>query len=75
MKYLRPATVAAAALSMSTAPLYAGGAAAPLMEPEVLAPEVVVEEAAASSANGFILPLIFLALVAAAMSSSDAPRE
>ena len=74
MQYLKPAAVAAAALGMSTAPLHAGGAAAPLLEPEVLAPEVVATEAAASS-GGFVLPLILLAIIAAAASSSGSPSE
>jgi hypothetical protein len=72
MNYLKPAAVAVATISMSTAPLHAGGAAEPLMEPEV-----IVAEAAAASSGGFVVPLILLVILAAAASSSGGgtPRE
>ncbi|MEL7345016.1 MAG: tail fiber domain-containing protein [Pseudomonadota bacterium] len=44
---------------------HAGGMAEPMMEPEV-----IVEEAAASS-GGFVVPLILLALVALAIASDN----
>ena len=70
MKYSKPAAAVAAALSMTAAPLHAGNLAEPLVEQEVLAPEVVATEAAAASTGGFILPLLLLAIIAAAASSS-----
>ena len=73
MRYLKPAAAVAAAISMTAAPLHAGGAAEPRMEPEVLAPEVI--EAGAATSGGFILPLIFLVIIAAAASSGGLPRE
>ena len=74
MKYLRPAAAVAAAISIGAAPLHAGGAAEPRLEPEVLAPEVV--EAGAASSGGFILPLLFLIIIAAAVSGGGGlPRE
>jgi hypothetical protein len=72
MKYLKPAASIAAAISMGAAPLHAGGAAAPRMEPEVLSPEIIAEESASS--GGFILPLIFLVIIAAT-ASGGLPRE
>lgn len=72
---MKPAAVAAATLSMSTAPLYAGGAAEPRVDPEVMAPDVVATQAAASSTGGFVLPLILLAIIAATVAGSDTPRE
>ena len=70
MKYVKPVAAAAAALSMSTAPMHAGGVAEPLMEPEVIA-----EEAAASSTGGFVLPLFLLILIAIATTGSEIPNE
>ena len=72
MNYLKPAAVAVATISMSTAPLHAGGAAEPLMEPEV-----IVAEAAAATSGGFVVPLILLVILAVAASSSGGgtPRE
>jgi hypothetical protein len=54
--------VALTALAVTAA--HAGGMAAPVME----AP-VIVEETAASSAGGLLVPLILLALVAAAIAA------
>ena len=74
MKYVKPATAVAAALSMAATPIHAGSLAQPAMEPEVAAAEPVMEPesitAGAASSGGFVLPLIFLAILAAAMSSS-----
>lgn len=70
MNYLKPAAVAAATISMTSAPLHASGAAQPLMEPEV-----IVAESAAASSGGFIVPLMLLVILAAAASSSGTPRE
>ena len=72
MKYLRPAAAVAAAISITAAPLHAGGVAEPRMEPEVLAPEVITE--GATTSGGFILPLIFLVIIAASASGA-LPRE
>ena len=60
--------VASAALFCSSA-AFAGGVAEPIMEPEV-----IVEEASASS-GGYLLPLLVLAILVAliADSGSDAP--
>ena len=57
---------------MGAAPLHAGGAAEPRMEPEVLSPEIIAEEAASS--GGFILPLIFLVIIAT-VASGESPLE
>ncbi len=72
MNYLKPAAVAAATISMTSAPLHAGGAAQPLMEPEV-----IVAESAAAFSTGFVVPLLLLVIIAAAASSSggSTPRE
>ena len=73
MNYLKPAAVAAATISMTSAPLHAGGSAQPLMEPEV-----IVAESAAASSGGFVVPLLLLVIIAAAASSSGGsgvPRE
>ncbi len=71
MRYLKPAAAVAAAISMTAAPLHAGGLAEPMMEPEV------IEEESATT-GGFILPLILLVIIAAAASSSSStplPQE
>ena len=54
----------AAALSLAASSAFAGGLAQPVMEP---AP--VVEKSAAPS-GGFLIPLLLLVLVAAAISSN-----
>ena len=46
----------------------AGGMAEPVME---MAPVMVEEAAGSSSSAGLIIPLILIALIAAAMNSSD----
>ncbi|QMU57624.1 MAG: hypothetical protein GKR98_05055 [Boseongicola sp.] len=71
MKYTKPATAIAAAIAMSASPLHAGGAAAPRIEPEVMEPESIV--AGASSSGGFVLPLLFLIILAATLI--DSPLE
>ena len=74
MKYVKPATAVAAALSMASTPIHAGNLAEPVMEPEGAAAEPVMEAetvaAGAASSGGFVLPLLFLAIIAAAVSSS-----
>ena len=55
----------ALAMSLSATAAISGGFAEPLMEPEVIA-----EEAAAGS-TGFLVPLLLLAVVAIAISSSN----
>lgn len=56
-----------AMLVLSSATAHAGGFAEPRIEPEVMAPETVIAETAAASApGGIIVPLILLALIAAA---------
>jgi hypothetical protein len=60
------ALAATLAVSSATAS-HAGGFAEPRIEPEVMAPEQVIAQTAATSAPGGILvPLILLALIAAA---------
>lgn len=61
-------TFLAAALAVAAgAPSHAGGFAEPRIEPEVMAPDTVVAQTAAASApGGIIVPLILLALIAAA---------
>ena len=56
------ATAAAVALATNS-PSFAGGFAAPMMEPEVIAEET-------SNSGGFVLPLVLLALVVAVASNS-----
>jgi hypothetical protein len=65
MNYKKPVALAAAGLTLMSAPLHAGGMAEPMMEPEI-----IVEESSASS-GGFIVPLILLALLVAVASSSS----
>lgn len=65
MNIVRKITAFGAGLSALAGSAMAGGMAEPMMEPEV-----IVEEAAASS-GGFILPLILLALVALALANNN----
>jgi len=59
--------VLAATLILTALPSQAGGFAEPRIEPEVMAPEQVIAQTAATSApGGIIVPLILLALIAAA---------
>ena len=56
----------AAAFGVAASTAFAGNMSEPVME---MAPVVVMEEAASSAAAGLIIPLIFLALIAAAVSN------
>jgi hypothetical protein len=56
----------AAAFGVAASTAFAGNMSEPVME---MAPVVVMEEAASSSGDGLIVPLILLALIAAAMSN------
>ncbi len=58
----------AAALSLTASTAFAGGYSAPVMEATV-APAVVVEETASSSAPGLVVALLVLAVAAAAISN------
>jgi len=59
----------AAALGLFATSAIAGGLAAPVVE---MAPKIIVEEATGgSSGAGLIIPLILIALIAAALSSGD----
>lgn len=55
--------VLAAALTVAASTAFAGNMAEPVMEPVV-----IVEEAASSSAAGIWVPLLLIAIVAAAVS-------
>jgi Na+/proline symporter len=69
---LTPAALATLIAVSSVAPSYAGGFAEPRIEPEVMAPEQVIAETAATSApGGIIIPLILLALIAAVAAASS----
>ncbi|MFA5581094.1 MAG: hypothetical protein WDA25_03990 [Paracoccaceae bacterium] len=57
--------IAATAFTLAGTTAFAGGYSAPVIE----AP-VIVEETAGTSAGGFIVPLLILALVAAAIASN-----
>jgi hypothetical protein len=57
--------VIAAAISVVATSAFAGGMAEPVME---MAP--MMEEASGSSAGGVLLPILLLALVAAAVSAN-----
>lgn len=68
---LTPVALATLIGLSAIAPSYAGGFAEPRIEPEVMAPEQVIAETAATSApGGIIVPLILLALIAAAAAAS-----
>ena len=65
-KTVRTTLLAAALAAAAISPSHAGGFAEPRIEPEVMAPETVISETAATSApGGIIVPLILLALIAA----------
>ncbi len=61
---MKKIALAAAITAVAATAAVAGGMEAPVME---MAP--MVEEAAGSSAGGFVVPLILLALVALAVSN------
>ena len=70
MNYVRPAAAIAAAIAIGSSPVSAGSLAAPAIEPEVvMAPETVA--AGAASSGGFVVPLLFLVILAAVASGSD----
>lgn len=69
MDYKKPMALAAAGVMLASTPVYAGGMAAPVMEPEV-----VVEESSGSS-GGIVIPLLLLAIIAAIATASDTPVE
>jgi len=59
----------AAVVAVTGTATFAGGLAAPVVE---MAPKIIVEEATGgSSGAGLIIPLILIALIAAALSSGD----
>lgn len=63
MNIVKPtAIVTAAVIGFGAATAHAGGFAEPIMEPEV-----IVEETQAGT-SGFILPLVFLAVIAAVIA-------
>ena len=53
----------AAAVSLAATSSYAGTIAEPILEPPVMAPEVIVEET--GTLGGIVVPLLLLAVVAA----------
>ncbi len=59
---MKKIVLAAAITAVAATAGFAGGLEAPIMEIPV-----IIEETAASSAGGFIVPLILIALVAAAI--------
>lgn len=69
---LTPVALAAMVAFSSVAPSYAGGFAEPRIEPEVMAPEQVIAETAATSVpGGIIVPLLLIALIAVAAAASS----
>jgi hypothetical protein len=58
-------TTAAAIVLVAASPVFAGGMAEPIMEPEV-----IVEETAAGTGGGWVVPLVLIALVAAVAAAS-----
>ena len=53
----------AAAVSLAATSSYAGTIAEPIVEPDVMGPEVIVEET--GTLGGIVVPLLLLAVVAA----------
>jgi hypothetical protein len=69
---LTPVALATLLAVSSVAPSYAGGFAEPRIEPEVMAPEQVIAETAATSVpGGIIVPLLLIALIAVAAAASS----
>lgn len=66
----RSAALAIVAVSLATA-ADAGSLAPAVVAEEVLAPEIVIADAAGSSAGGIILPLLFIALLAATFTGGS----
>lgn len=68
MNYIRPAAIAASTIALGTTSALAGGMA----EPVEMAPVEIIEDVAGgSSAGGLIVPLILIALIAAAVGSGS----
>ncbi len=68
MNYVKPAAIAASALAIGAGQAVAGGMA----EPVEMAPVEIIEDTAGGSSNaGLIVPLILVALIAAALASND----
>ncbi len=72
MRGIRPLVLLSLVVSVSVAPAHAGSLAAPIMEPEVMAPEEVEAAAAAAgaAASGWVVPLIVIAAIAAVAAAS-----
>jgi hypothetical protein len=69
---LVPVALATMVALSAVAPSYAGGFAEPRIEPEVMAPEQVIAETAATSVpGGIIVPLLILALIAAVAAAGS----
>jgi hypothetical protein len=69
---LVPVALATMVAFSAVAPSYAGGFAEPRIEPEVMAPEQVIAETAATSVpGGIIVPLLIVALIAAVAAASS----
>jgi hypothetical protein len=64
----KPATIASG-LALLTTPSHAGGMAVPIMEADVITADAAAA-AGAGSAAGWVLPLLFIAVLAAVASSS-----
>jgi hypothetical protein len=70
-KNIRTFALAASLAFSSVSATHAGGFAEPRIEPEVMAPEQVIAQTAATSApGGIIVPLLLLALIAVAAAAS-----
>ena len=71
---ITPVSVAAA-ITVLASPAVAGGMSEPVMEAEpMMEPEVVVEGSSGSS-DGFVIPLMLLALLAAIASNSGSDTD
>jgi hypothetical protein len=68
VKFKSTALIAAMCFSVAAAPVFAGGMAEPVMEPEVIAEE-------SSSSGGFIIPLLLLAIIVAIATSDNGGGE
>ena len=65
---MKKISILAASAILSASAAFAGGMDAPVMEEPVMAPEVIVEESSGTSAGGWIVPVIAIVFVAAALS-------
>lgn len=61
-------SLAAAAVAFGATTAFAGGPTEPVIE---LEPVEIIEDTTAGSSGGLIVPLIIVALIAAAVSSGD----